>query len=161
METSVDTYILYDQCELYISMHARYTEFIHCMQSRRDGIIITTSPAAGVLSSDCLRYGVLVQEELCTQRPCCQEHTGGKWEDMQGCNIKDSITQKLNTFFCYRLQILGCPGTCLTVTIMSLKEEGFLLSGQLQRYTSVQIMHNNFVVLVHTRIAQLHNHIIL
>ena len=62
----------------YISMHARYTEFIHCMQSRRDGIIITTSPAAGVLSSDCLRYGVLVQEELCTQRPCCQEHTGGK-----------------------------------------------------------------------------------
>ena len=43
---------------------------VFCTQSRKAGPTITTSTAAGVLSSDCLRYGVPVQEELCTQRPC-------------------------------------------------------------------------------------------
>ena len=33
----------------------------------------------------------------------------------------------------YRSQILGCPETCLTVTIMCLREERFLSSGQLLR----------------------------
>ena len=71
---------------------------------------------------------------------------------MQGCYIKDSITQTINVNYIfilssYRLQTLGWLETCLTATIMSLKVEGFLLSGQLQRYISTQVMHNNFVVL--------------
>ena len=86
-------------------------------------------------------------------------------EDERTCKVVTLKTashkQSTLTLFCYRLQILGCPGICLTVTIMSLKEEEFLLSGQLQRYISARIMHNNFVVLVHTHIAQLHSHIIL
>ena len=51
-----------------------------------------------------------------------------------------------NVFFCYRLQILGCPGTYLMVTIMSLRVEKFLLSGQLLRYMSDKVMYNDFVL---------------
>ena len=39
-----------------------------------------------------------------------------------------------NTSHAGRLQILGCLENCLTVTIMCLREERFLSSGQLLRY---------------------------
>ena len=106
------------------------------MQSRRNGGIITTPPAAGVLSSDCLRYGVPVQEELCTQRPCCQEHPGGWWEDVQSERVWDlkTMISITNHYLTCRLQILDYPEMCLRMTFMYLKEEWFQLDGQPLRY---------------------------
>ena len=80
------------------------------LQSRRAGPINTTSTAAGILSSDCLRYGVPVQKELCTQRPCCQEHTGGQWEDLQG-----------KFYYCCRLNYYPLCADCRLWNVKRLK----------------------------------------
>ena len=76
----------------------------YCIQSCESLSTISSSTAAVVLSSDCL-HGVPVQTELCTQRPCCQEHPGGMNDKtckvIACCNVHKIITHPRHVYLAH------------------------------------------------------------